>query len=978
MLFGLLGPLLVDDGAGERQVSARRQRALLAALLLRANHTVEWDELAACVWDGRPPSGARTTLQGYTLRLRRLLGAAGGRVVTQGSGYRVEVAPDEYDVHRFARLRTEAEQASADADWAACRELLLQGQALWRGTPLQDVPGIAGRGELVWQLTEARLQALELRLQADLELGLHQGAVIELAALAQEHPLRERFAGQLMLALYRSQRQAEALEAYQRTRRTLVKELAVAPGRALQELHQRILCRDPELDLPPTAPHRSAAPPGAPAPAASAPPAPAQLPPLTDDFTGRTAPAGQLLVHLRAPAQDGRSAPRSAAVVGPAGIGKSALALHVAHQLRPDFPDGQLFAAMAGAGPDPVSAHDVQGRFLRALGTPPDAVPAQPEERTALYRTVLAPLRVLIVLDDVGSAAQARELLPGSGASSVLVTARHDLPALTNTRAVDLETLSLDESRALFERIVGADRTRREPEAVAAVLRSCCGLPLAVRIAGARLATRPRWTIGRLADRLADTRRTLSELTAGELSVRAGLALGYAGLHGATAPPASGPGPHPRPDDGDGPSLARCFRLLGLGRLPQFGATAAAALFGIPVDEAEAVLETLVDHRLLELPYGGQYRFHDLTRLYAEETADAEEPPAARAQALDRLLSWYLAGAESAAELLRPAGRPALFGPSGQAASGQTSAGTPAAPRPAGRGPELPRFRTPDQALDWFEAELPTLVALSARAQQPGTAEFCWRLAEAMRQYFIVRRPWSDWVSTYETGLAAAESAGEPLGAARMRDGLGTAYLDLRRFDEAAEVTRTAIDAYRQMGRSDLQALALSNLTGVLVAQGRHREGIDAARQALRIQLEADDPGAAAVTLGNLGMLQIAEGLPRDAVDSYQQGLELSRAAGHRYAEAAIVSNLGEAYVALGCYAEAVEYCRVALDLCAAIGTEHGRAVTLSCLGQALEGTGRTEEARTALAEAVQIFDRLGAPDAEAARSRLADLAPPS
>ncbi|QMU73431.1 AfsR/SARP family transcriptional regulator [Streptacidiphilus sp. P02-A3a] len=967
MRFGVLGPLLVDDGATERQITARRQRALLATLLLRANRSVTWDELAHSVWDGCPPAGARTTLQGYVLRLRRLLGEAGARLLTQGSGYRLVVAPDEFDVQLFTRLRTEAEQAAADREWSHCQELLLRALGLWRGTPLQDVPGLADQAELVRQLGEARLQALELRLEAELELGRHTHVLIELGTLAQEHPLRERFTGQLMLALYRSERQAEALEVYQRTRRTLVRELAVAPGRALQQLHQRILLRDPELDAPSIKEAAADSAPAATPPAAFA---PAQLPPLTDDFTGRAEAAGQLLIHLGAPAPDG-AAPRSAAVVGPAGIGKTALALHVAHQLRPGFPDGQLYAAMAGAGPDPVPAHDVQGRFLRALGTPPDAVPAQPDERTALYRSVLAPRRVLVMLDDVRDAAQVRDLLPGSGSSAVLLTARQDLPALANTRSFGLETLSLDESRSLFERIVGAGRVEPEPEAVTAVLGSCCGLPLAIRIAGARLATRPRWSIQQLADRLADTRRTLTELTAGELSVRAGLALGYAGL-----------GPE---HTAQGPGLPRCFRLLGLGGLPQFGPSAAAALFGTSVERAEEVLEALVDHRLLELPHGGQYRFHDLTRLYAEEMAAAEESPAARAAAFGRLLAWFLAGAEAAAELLRPAGRPALFGPerlslgAGPAAGTEagTAAGTEAGTEAAvAVGPDAPRFRGQEQALDWFETELPTLVALSARAQRPGTEEFCWRLAEAMRQYFIVRRHWSDWISAYETGLAAAESAGEPLGAARMRDGLGTAYLDLRRFDDAARVTRAAIEAYRAMGRKDLQALALSNLTGVLAAQGSHREGMDAAREALRIQLEAQDHSAAAVTLGNLGMLQVADGQPAEAVDSYLDGLELSRKAGHRYAEAAILSNLGEAALALGAYPDAIAYCEEALVLCTAIGTDHGRAVTLACLGQALDRSGRNRQARAALAEALEIFERLGAPDAEAVRTALAALAP--
>jgi len=992
MRFGLLGPLLADDGMGERPVPAARQRALLAALLLRANQVVDCEELARSVWPGEPPAAARTTLQGYVLRLRRQLGAAAARLVTQGSGYRVEVQPDELDLHLFARLVAEAEQAAADRRWTDCRTRLGAGLDLWRGTPLQDVAGIAGHAELVRHWTEARLQALELRLQAELELGQHRRALIELGALAHEHPLRERVAGQLMLALYRSERQAEALEVYQRTRRTLIEQLGVDPGRALQQLHRQILHRDPELDAPTaeeataeearsapgaapapgSAPgaqsgaqsgaSASAADPGAGTPAAAA-PTPAQLPSVTEDFTGRTEPAAELLAHLGGSADPDGGAPRSAVVTGQAGIGKTALALHTAHRLRDRFPDGQLFAALAGAGPDPVPAHEVQGWFLRALGTAPQAVPAQPEERTAFYRSVLATRRVLIVLDDARDAAQVRDLMPGSGASAVLLTSRQYLVELANTRSVTLTTLPLDEGRSLFERIVGPERAQAEPGAVAAVLGSCSGLPLAIRIAGARLATRPQWSIRLLADRLADSDRTLSELTAGELSVRSGLALGYAGLRGDGPAEAAAPGPAVLPGaDGGGIGLARCFRLLGLSGLAQFDAAAAAPLFGVPVDRAEELLEALVDRRLLELPYGGLYRFHDLTRLYAEEMAQADEPPADRTLAFDRLLSWYLSSAEAAAALLRPGGRPAVFDP---AVPSWESYGGPWG---------MPLIHTADQALEWFEAERSNLVALSRRAYRNGTVRFCWQVAEAMRHYFIVRRHWADWISAFETGLAAAEDAGEQLASARMCDGLGTAYLDLRRFEKSAEVTRVAIDAYHLLGRSDLQAMALSNLTGVLAAQGQHQEGTVAVRQALVIQLEAEDLSAASVSLGNLGMLQIALGEAAEAVESYLEGLLLARKVGHRYAEAAILSNLGEAYLSLEAYPESIAYCREALEVCTVLGTEHGRAVTLSCLGQALDRTGRPAQAKAALTEALEILDRLRAPDAEAARAALAAL----
>jgi tetratricopeptide (TPR) repeat protein len=643
----------------------------------------------------------------------------------------------------------------------------------------------------------------------------------------------------------------------------------------------------------------------------------------------------QLLAMLTGGPADGSA--RVAVIVGPAGVGKSALAVQVAHRLRPAFPDGQLYASLGGAGAMPVGAHDIQGRFMRALGLTPAEVPPPGEERTALYRSALAARSLLIVLDDMADAAQIQDLLPGAGGSVVLATSRNEYYGPAGAGVVPLPMMSFDESRALLGHVIGPDRLRAEAGAVAAVLDRCAGLPLAIRIVGARLLYRPTWSVSSLAERLRQSERTLDELSIGELSVRASLALGYAGL--------SSP-------------LARGFRLLGASGLTQFDAGSAGALLGTDPDRAEQLLEGLARCCLLDVPHEGRYRFHDLTLRFAEEMAASVEPAAARALALKGLTDRYLALAEAAAEPMRPGGHPSPL------ASGTL-------PWPADAVP----FTGYDQSVEWFEQHAAALAALSRRVwEQAGADAFCWRIAEALRPFFILTRPWEDMLRVFDTGLAAAEDAGEQLAVARMRDGLAVAHLDLGRVDEAARGITAAIPIYRTAGRSDLEAKALSNLTGVLVRQGRHQEGMEAAERALAIQLAAGEDGTAAVTLSNMGMLQVAVGDHAGALGNYLRALELSRSSGHHYAEAAVLSNLGEVYLALDRPEESLQYCAEALERCDALGTAHGRALTLVLRSRALARLRRTAESRAALAEALETLERLAAPEAAAIRTELDGL----
>jgi DNA-binding SARP family transcriptional activator len=416
--FGLLGPLQVRLGGTDVPVRAARQRAVLAALLLSANQVVPVAELAALLWGAAPPPSARVTVQNYVLRLRTALGPAGrARISTQlgqPGGYLIRVEPGELDVHRFEALLAGARAAAGTGAWPAAAERARAALALWRGEPLADVEsaGLAGREGA--RLAGLRLQALEARIEADVRLGGHAEVITELQRLIGEHPRRERFHAQLMLALYSCGRRAEALAAYRRARGVLIAELGTEPGAELRELHQRMLAADPGLG-------------GTGWAAGPARPVPRQLPAAATAVTGRAAELAAL-TSLLDRASGGQAVPIGV-IGGPAGAGKTTLAVGWAHQAAGRFPDGQLYVNLGGAD-WPVPAEVALAAFLTSLGLPGDQIPAEPDERAARFRSLLAGRRVLVVADNAWSAEQVRPLLPGSAACMALVTSRDPLAGL--------------------------------------------------------------------------------------------------------------------------------------------------------------------------------------------------------------------------------------------------------------------------------------------------------------------------------------------------------------------------------------------------------------------------------------------------------------------------------------------------------------------------------------------------------------------
>ncbi|MEY9895564.1 DNA-binding SARP family transcriptional activator [Catenulispora sp. MAP5-51] len=679
--FSVLGPVRGWGPNGELDLGSPQQRELLALLVLRPGRAAMAEELIDALWGGDAPKGALSTIRTYASRLRRALSDPEhpvGPISSVAGGYALTVAPAAVDALAFEAGQAAAASLRAGGDLIGAARRLHEALRLWQGEPLAGLTGPFALAQRA-QWTERRLGALEVRIALDLEVGRYGAVTAELAALAAEFPLRERFRELQMVALSRSGRKAEALAVYEQTRRTLAEELGVDPGPDLRALYRRVAGGSAEADVvngagrgagrgvgrgvgrgaghgvewaagrdarpvggpvapdPPSPgfagsaglPVQQGSPmPGGPAtalaaPSPTGPAAPAQLPADVADFTGRALWSRQLLELM----QPGDAMPL-AVLSGIGGAGKSTLAVHTAHLAAARFPDGQLFAALRGTDREPADPGGVLGGFLRALGTDPGAVPDTVQERFELFRGTLAGRRVLIVLDDVRDAAQIRPLLPGTPGCAVLATSRSRLTGVPGARLLELGAFHPDEALALFSAVAGPDRVAGQEAAVRRAVAVCGHLPLAVRILASRLAARPHWTAETLAGRLCDEARRLDELRAGDLAVEATFRLGYEHL---------------------GREQAHAFRLLAVPDGPDIGVEAVAALLCCPEQEAEDLAEGLVDLCLVESPSPGRYRLHALLRMFARRLAADIDGPAAPRAALDRLIRHYLGVSAAAA-----------------------------------------------------------------------------------------------------------------------------------------------------------------------------------------------------------------------------------------------------------------------------------------------------------------------------------------
>jgi DNA-binding SARP family transcriptional activator/tetratricopeptide (TPR) repeat protein len=672
--------------------------------------------------------------------------------------------------------------------------------------------------------------------------------------------------------------------------------------------------------------------PAAPAPAADAPVAtaapskvrPAQLPADIGDFTGRETHVDRLCaLLLEGNAASSPGAVRIAVVNGAAGLGKTTLAVHAAHQVSARFPDGQLYVDLLGASPQSASPGEVLARFLRELGVEGGNVPARDDERAALYRTTLTGRRVLVLLDNAKDAAQVRPLLPGSSACAVLITTRNRTSDLASTRFFDLNVLEDTEALALFSRIVGEERAAAEPDATAEVLIACAGLPLAIRICAARLAARRQWKIATLAGRLRNQHRRLDELKTGDLAVRASFQVSYDSL---SAP-------------SRGASPARVFRLLGLWQGTAISLSAAAALIGEPEDDVADALEALVDVNLLESPAPDWYRFHDLLKVYAMERAAAEEAESARDQAVSRLLWWYLDTAQAAADIVSPQRYQVRYEP---------------------RVPGYPplAFATMESALAWYDDERANIVAATRQAAAAGLHEVASRLPSTLWPLFNRRANWADCVTTYRIAAESAAKTGDRLGEAWALNQLGYALARLRDPEAFAHLDR-ALAVRQEFGDTLGEAQTA-------IALGEHFQGRGAGADALRYLQRAatllEPMGAISlrsVALNNLGETYRELGQLDAAAECYLQTLEIGREIGG-HAEGHALNNLGLVYMRQHRLDEAVARLEEAVSRHRASGDRGGEAWALMNLGSAQAETGSRAAARASLTEASRIFKQIG------------------
>ena len=1043
MWLGILGPLEVRLEGKLVPIAAAKQRIVFAALLLHGNRPVSFDDLAAFVWGGSPPPAARVTLRNYIKRLRQAFGPElAARIRTSDPGYLIELDESELDLSCFVRRCESGGAAVRAGQWQRAQQELDQALRLWRSAPLDDVPSELLRGRELPRLEQLRLQALEWQMEARLRLGHHGELVVPLRSLAEAHPLRERFRAQLMLALYRCGRQAEALAAYRDARQVLVGELGVEPGPELQQLQRRILAGDEQLwqgqapagaaarplvvvpparrplsqppgghqpltadrsrrtpgrAVPPGAargrrdagspfvracspggtgrsdragsPNGAGSsggaassggagssegagssggagspngdrPPGAGLPPAaskagqSRPPRPRQLPFDVRQFAGRAAELTALTGFL----DEAAGLSVVTAVGGCGGVGKTALAVHWAHRVTGRFPDGQIYLNLRGHDPAlaPLTPADALVLLLSALGVPRGRMPDSLDEQSALYRSLMSDRRMLILLDNARDSWQVRPLLPGSRDSMVLVTGRSDFVGLVANEGARLLTVGLlshQESAELLAARLGQDWLKGEPAQQLQLISLCGRLPLALSIAAARLAGAPE-RLGALIGELSAADGLLDGLTGDDqlASVRAVLSWSC---------------------DAMTEQSARMFRLLSVHPGPDISASAAASLAGVTQRQASRALGELCHAHALQQNAQGRSSFHDLLRAFAAEQAAEHDGGRDRAEAVGRVLDYYLGSAHQAAGLLFAPRDPITLS------------------RPL-RGVRPERFASPDQALAWLEAERWVLIAVIGLAADSGLDQQAEKLAWLTGMFLERQGYWLDWDEIQHIALASAQRAGDPAGIARAHRSAGTRSRLAGRYDDAYRHLELALDLERQLGNQLAQAAIHLGIVAVLDQQGRHAEAVSHVSQALSGYRSVGDRRGQASALGGLGWCHSRLGQYHEAIDCCERAIALQRQLGDQLGEAGSRDSLGYALHQLGQYRRAVGSFRRALDLLVAMGARYPSAVTLMHLGDSYAELDDLPRAGSAWRQALVIMTELEHPDAERVRAKLA------
>jgi DNA-binding SARP family transcriptional activator len=948
----LLGPLQVRCDGAVVAVRAGKQRALLAALLLRAGRVVPADRLTELLWaPDPPPPTAPVALRNYVMRLRRALGPAGEHLIqTRPGGYLITPGGCQLDLSRMEQELAAARVAARQGDWQEAAARADASLSLWRGEPLSDVDLPALTAQHVPRLTEMRLQARELRIEADLALARHAEAVTELPQLIAANPVRERLYALLMLALYRCGRRAEALDTYRAARDVLASQIGADPGPELQALQQQILLDDPAL----------APPPGQPARAALAGQVPQQLPAAVACFTGRHAELAALTSLL----EPGPGGPAPALVIsaigGTAGVGKTALAVQWAHQVAGRFGDGQLYVNLRGYDPDqPVSAADALAGFLRSLGVSGSEIPDEIEERARLYRSRLAGRRMLVLLDNARDGEQVRPLLPGEAGCVVVVTSRDALAGLVATggaQRLDLDVLSVTDAVTLLRSLIGA-RVDADVDAAVELAELCARLPLALRIAAELAAARPKAPLAELAAELAGSRLDLLDAGEDRADVRAVFSWSVRHLPG---------------------DVARAFAVIGLHPGDDLDVYAAAALAGLAPGLARRALGRLRRASLLQAAGPGRYGMHDLLRAYAREQAATGDTNGQCQQALTRLFDYYLAAAAAAMDILFPA----------------EAHWRPYLPPTASVVPEM---TSEAQARTWLDAERANLVAVVVHCAGHGWPGPAVGLAGTLYRYLMTGNHLPQARTIYRQALRAARQSGDLAGEAvalgglggigkmkgyyrdaagyfhaalegyrqcgdrkgqaRSLHSLGVTEIELHNCQSAADYYRQAIAAYHDAADSIGAARALVSLAHAEIGLDCYDRAAEHVQRALPVLREAHDQLFEAEALSAAGALSLRAGQLTKAVECFEQVLAIYRRINHPTGIADTIRKIGDVSLRQNRHPQAIGYFRQALALFREADCPAGEIEALSRLAAALHRTGQPAAARAELAAALRLAE---------------------
>ncbi|WP_326950866.1 tetratricopeptide repeat protein [Amycolatopsis sp. NBC_01307] len=899
--INVLGSLECWSGTRRIHLGGAVQERVMVALLLESGQVLSISQLVDSVWDDDPPATATHQVRKAVARLRQVIPAGGEVIVTEGPGYRAVLPAEQVDLNVFLNLLEKARRASSDRNWDEAATHLQGALALRRGSVLAGSGGPAIKAADV-ALQERYLDAVEQLTDLRLSRGESRELVSELREHVAAHPLREKLRAQLMLALYRSGRQADALEEYRKVGALLSEELGIYPGSDLSDLYERLLRNDPALVPPREAPEpaRAAEPPAA--------TVARTLPYDLADFTGRKPELDGLLSRLDAPADRG---PRILAIDGMGGVGKTSLAVRAAHLLAERYPDGQLYVNLRGytSGGQPLSPRAAAEALLGMLGVEADQLPEDADARAMLWRTMTAESRLIVLLDNAFDVAQVWPLLPLGPDSLVLVTSRTRLIDLDGAHWLSLGTMTTEDGVAMAARVLGTRRVEAEAEAAAELVALCGHLPLAMRIALSRLGNRPRWPIGYLVDRMSDESRRLDELKSGERGVDLTLRISYEGL---------------------GPRHRTAFRMLGVHPGRDIDVFSSAALLGLSPHTAEAVLEVLLDAHMLQQHEIGYYTFHDLVRSFVNQlnqTECAGDDAGQVAAGYERLLDYFVDVTDHVCDLLFP-GRARL---------------------PAGPGesdPALPHLPTREAARKWLDREQSTLQEAVALAHAHGFDRHVARLARNVVFQLDADGLFAEFVEMAQVSVVSSRRLGDAELLRLSLSNSAVANWKLGKFAEGIDAASEALAIASDLGDRRGVAKDTGMLGLLLCTCGRYDEALPLLQESIRIKRELGAGRAEAESLVNLSSLYEQWGRYAEAVDTAKRALALNRELGARENELVALIDLSLAHLGTGAVEEADEQLRVARELGEDFGAPGDVALVYALSALTGHRLGRIEEAR--------------------------------